>query len=284
MTTATTPTSIPSLTSDVVMLKNLGGDFSMKYGPTNRVTIPAGKTVHVPAEIAAHFLGRWWLRNEGRFRDRADEVDRLRVLYGAYEDNVAWEQNRPRFEAYTDSGDRITTVVDDPTGEAATGSALITDLDVEQRLRIMQERQDELQRQLDEKVRGEQAEVHDPGADAPLAAPTPTPGVPPANLATLGDTTLPVAPGLVSDLNSSSTPPAITDPAFAGTNDPTIAPEPADSLVPEGAELPPRLPVTAEPAGLPPGAESVPPGEAESVPDDTPTRTRVGNPLGGDQQ
>lgn len=107
---------MPQLT--VIKLVNEGPtEFNMAYGPNQRVVLPPGGFLFVHEEVAWHILGRWWMDNSNpRNRARVGEYNRLRVLYGAYEDDGAWERNKPRVKAYTPTGEPIITVVDDPSG------------------------------------------------------------------------------------------------------------------------------------------------------------------------
>ena len=121
MTQAPPPMGVASMASllvNVVKLVNEGHEtFNKRYGPHDRLIIEPGAEVFVTEEVAWHFLGRWWANNSNpRFRERVEEVRRLRVFYGAYEDDVLWERMKPRISAYTSDGARIATVVDDPEG------------------------------------------------------------------------------------------------------------------------------------------------------------------------
>lgn len=125
--TQTPPALAPAgprvLVSNIVQLVNESDqDFRMKYG-TLFFELKAGQKVFVNEEIAWHFLGRWWTDNANpRQRDRANEYGRLRVLYGAYEDDVMWQASMAMaLKAYAPDGQLIVTVVDDPEGTQSTG-------------------------------------------------------------------------------------------------------------------------------------------------------------------
>lgn len=97
---------------------NRGPDFKQEYH-TDVWHIPAGAETVLPYEVAITFFGNPELRNwSPRRMDRDREFNRLRVRYGVYDDLDKWEEVKPRFDVFsTSTGERIATVVDDPTGK-----------------------------------------------------------------------------------------------------------------------------------------------------------------------
>jgi hypothetical protein len=82
--------------------------------------IDADQMIFVPLAAAMRWFGNPVLVDtpgDKRRRPRSDEYARLRVLYGAYENDDRWEANKPNCEVYTLTGERITTVVEDPYGD-----------------------------------------------------------------------------------------------------------------------------------------------------------------------
>lgn len=115
---------------DMVRARNVGdkpfvGDFA-----SVRYVLQPGKDVFVPFDAAALWFGHPDVFDVGpRQMARTEMYKRLRLKYGAYDDTDAdgnrtssdekWEQNRPRVEVYTLDGQRLNTVIDDPSGTAA---------------------------------------------------------------------------------------------------------------------------------------------------------------------
>lgn len=229
---------------DIVTLRNPDDapTFHMKYGPTKFLHIEPGQSVTVPEEVAWHFLGRWWTDNsDPRERARTNEYRRLRQLYGAYDDEVLWEEGypsghpsephatyprgmKPRIEAYTMLGERITTVIDDPDGNANMSTQVGREMSLERQVAFLGEQLAKMQRQLDTERAQSPQEGHVAFPDEnPNPAP-PTFPQPPANLP--GNVQVPMAP-----------PPVTVD----GTVE-------AGAL--EDAAAPDRLAVTPEPVVL----------------------------------
>lgn len=251
---ASTTTTLPNI---VRLINESDQPFRRKYGPVDFIVIPAHGELAVPEEVAAHYLGRWWLENTPRQpRARADEYTRLRAYYGAYENAEMWEQNKPRLHALRADGSRITTVVDDPDGVSVGKSV---GLNEEDQLALMREQLRVLQDRLDDADRAKQATAAPPVPNDGIPhAPVPSPTVPHPPIGTLPDgTQLPIGPEPM--------------PVVDGE----VQPRTGDI---EDDGLPVRLPVHAELVPMPPGAEA-----ASDIPDDEPTSVRVGSPIGGDQ-
>lgn len=229
--------------SNIVQLVNEGTTiFNMKYGPRDRLILQPGQSVMVPEEVAWHYLGRWWMDNTRR--DRVGEYQRLRTLYGAYDDDILWQQNKPLIVAYLPTGQRITTVVDDPDGTA--GQVVTTPLaqtqSLEAQLEVMRDQMLVLQAKLEGRAR-EEANVAQP--NAPTDASPPPPGIPPFQG--------PVAPGLtVGGIPIPVAPPVIPNPTGVGQTNP----------------LPPdtRLPVSEGIAYQPPDPDDVPTDDPARIP------------------
>lgn len=107
----------------VVILRNESSDnFRMRY-LTVEYVIAAYDELVVPWEVMVSFMGSPEVQNLGpRRMDRRNVYEKLRVKYGAYYDDELWEQNKPKLSAWRVTGDRLTTVIDDPDGLAITPS------------------------------------------------------------------------------------------------------------------------------------------------------------------
>lgn len=133
------------LSGGIVRVSNVG-DRTFRGKWSQRVwVIEAGTAAVVPVEAAKHWLGDWDAVGDMRKR----EVARLRLLYGAHfsdtdgTERERWERNRPMLECYLLSGDRITTVVDDPEGTSVTPTVRTED-----QQRLLEEQIQRLQAQL----------------------------------------------------------------------------------------------------------------------------------------
>lgn len=235
-------------------------EFSMKYGPRDRMVLPPGARVTVVEEVAWQFTGRWWMTNTNRNRDRVKEYDRLRVLYGAYEDDALWERNRPHLSVYDAMGNRITTVIDDPDGLQG-GNAPQTEFSktqtLEAQIALMQENQEKLQLQIMRLMeqRQNEAQPEIQTETGPKVAPAGQ-GQKMADLGAAGQ--VPVAPPAVM------VPPMPEEPAVAPGPEVGL-PESTDGVAEDPEEIyGNRLPVQPEPIG-----------EAEMPPMDTPKKTKV---------
>lgn len=153
------PAGAQVLVSNIVQLVNESDkDFRMKYG-TLFFELGAGKSMFVNEEVAWHFLGRWWTDNANpRQRDRANEYGRLRVLYGAYEDDVAWQASMAMaMKAYAPDGAQITTVVDDPEGTSNAGgqTPFGREMSLESQIEVMRQQVQTLTAEVEAKKRRE---------------------------------------------------------------------------------------------------------------------------------
>ena len=195
------PTAPQILVSPVVQLVNEDPErtFNMKYGPTQRLVLAPGERLFVNEDVAWHFLGRWWADNSNpRDRARVGEYNRLRTLYGAYEDDRVWEASMAHsLKAYDPTGKPITTVVDDPDGvqSGAGQTPMGREMSLEAQVEVMKQQMAQMMAQLEDKQRREATDV---APDVPpMAPPMPSPynpagPVPPAP--TVAGTAVPVAP------------------------------------------------------------------------------------------
>jgi hypothetical protein len=257
--TGQAPDQAPPMTfvAQVVRLVNEGdATFTMKYGPRDRLTLAPGQSVFVPEEVGWHFLGRWWTNNaDPRNRARQAEIDRLRTLYGAYEDEVLWQANKPRLVAYDPQGQRIVSVVDDPDGDnGAPQTAFGREQNLEAQIAMMQQNILALQAQVNAKARADAEVLND------VPPPTPTPPAPPFNPSpartqTVGNAVqVPVAPASVPG-----------GPDFSALLPTGSEPVPQVGDAPIGQELPVHATVAYEPP--------VPEGD---VPTDDPKKVPTG--------
>lgn len=263
----TMTTALGGIALDIVIIKNPedAPTFHMKYGPTTYLHLEPGQSVTVQEEVAWHYLGRWWMDNrDPRTRDRVQEYRRLRILYGAYEDDVLWEQGyptgdpehgvvrvpaKPRIEAYTPAGERITTVVDDPDGTyGGQPTAMGREASLESTVAFLSEQLRQVQAKLDGQI-ATQAALHtlpDPDVNPTQAPPT----FPQRPVELPGNVTVPMAP-----------PPVTIDGVVeAGAE--------------EDAEAPARLAVTPEAINLEAASLDAPP------PVDKPAKPRTGGRVG----
>jgi hypothetical protein len=92
---------------------------------SNTYKIPPQSEILVPYEAIVLWMGNPEARNiDHRRKDRVDEWMRLRVKYGAYENDPVWEQNKPNIEAYdAATNQRVWTVLDDPNGDHLASAA-----------------------------------------------------------------------------------------------------------------------------------------------------------------
>lgn len=97
---------------ELVVIKNKDTkvEFSYPYGNDwEMVVIPPRKEKIVPWSVMTAFMGDPTLRNTDYWRERDEVYEKLIVFYGG---------EAPKIEAYTLDGARITTILDDPAGDA----------------------------------------------------------------------------------------------------------------------------------------------------------------------
>lgn len=163
--------------AEVVQMVNAGDTtFNMPYG-TARLIIEPGQSFMGQREIAAHFMGRWWTDNtDPKYKERAEDLRRLRTLYGCYEDDAAWNARKPHLVLYSASGEEISTLLDDPEGQYAKPMGLITGSSVEQQMAILQQQLATLQQSINTR------EGMPPMMDSSVAPPPPPPHTPAATM------------------------------------------------------------------------------------------------------
>lgn len=163
--------------AEVVQMVNAGDTtFNMPYG-TARLIIEPGQSFMGQTEIAAHFMGRWWTDNtDPKYRERAEDLRRLRTLYGCYEDDVMWAARKPKLVLYSAAGEEIRTLLDDPEGHYAKPQGLIIGSSLEAQLAIMQQQMATLQATIANK------EGMPPQMDSSVAPPPPPPHTPPTTM------------------------------------------------------------------------------------------------------
>lgn len=82
--------------------------------------IEPGNSAVVPREAVDLWFGDNDLIDGPHRRPRNEELNRLRIRYGANDDEALWEQNQPRVKVATLDGDECETVLSDPTGDKVT--------------------------------------------------------------------------------------------------------------------------------------------------------------------
>lgn len=102
----------------IVKIRNVGTTVWEDGFDGRRYRIPVGAEVYLPAGAAMTWLGDWNARDDGRNQDRFAEQERLRMRYGAYENDALWGQVKPQLEVYTTDDVRIPCVVDDSLDSA----------------------------------------------------------------------------------------------------------------------------------------------------------------------
>jgi hypothetical protein len=163
--------------AEVVQMVNAGDTtFNMPYG-TARLIIEPGQSFMGQREIAAHFMGRWWTDNtDPKYRERAEDLRRIRTLYGCYEDDAMWNARKPNLVLYSASGEEIRTLLDDPEGHYAKPQGLILGSSLEAQLAVMQQQMAQIQNAIANK------EGMPPQMDSSVAPPPPPPHTPPGTM------------------------------------------------------------------------------------------------------
>lgn len=104
---------------DYVTLHN-AGDTPIIYAYANRrLTLAPGERRTVPWGHMDKLMGNPFLTNADRRRERAAECARLHIQWGTYGIDTQRSDAWPKLEAYDSDGERIWTILDDPTGEHA---------------------------------------------------------------------------------------------------------------------------------------------------------------------
>lgn len=105
---------------DAIRVTNKGKKAFTDSFDGRQYTIEPGSDKVVPYEAAALWFGDPRAIDTGQVKTRLEEFRRLRVKYGAYENEDAWNSNKPNVKITTLDGDKITSVIDDPEGKEIT--------------------------------------------------------------------------------------------------------------------------------------------------------------------
>lgn len=167
--------------TQVVRVRNVGDeDFTAKYANVP-YTVPAGQETIVPFLAMCLWLGHPDAVDIDKKRQyRLEEFQRLTARYGTYDDLQAWEEQKPKLEAYSIDGNRLVTVVDDYQGnhlklDTSTVQEKATMMSA---MAAMQEQMAAMQRKLEEVQRQESAmEASDLVTDTKVAEPEQKPDI-----------------------------------------------------------------------------------------------------------
>lgn len=113
----------------------------------NTFTIKPKSEIMVTLDAANRWTGNAATVNDGKVNARREEYNRLRVLYGAYENDEKWVKNQPHLAVYDLDGNRINTVIEDPEGTRLTATP------ADKTTRSMQEQLEDMQRQMEAMTR-----------------------------------------------------------------------------------------------------------------------------------
>lgn len=96
---------------------------------SQKYRVPAQSEGLAPIDAVRLWFGDPELRDVGDDNARDREYKRLRQRYGAGmgTDDAEWEAQKPRMEVYTLDGERVTTVIDDPTGASLADAPIERD-------------------------------------------------------------------------------------------------------------------------------------------------------------
>lgn len=171
--------------NDVVRLKNVGKEkWFGRYNNQPYTIFPGGEGIAPFIAICNWFGHPDAVDTDPRNRHRFNELERLRVKYGVYDDDTKWDANTPKIEVFTLDGERVLTVLDDPEGNhlhpSTTTMAEKTIL--EEQLDAMQKQMRVMQAQLDVQNRADEAEAQAGPVgedDAPVTSPPHEAFIPP---------------------------------------------------------------------------------------------------------
>lgn len=102
-------------------------DFANEY-EFKKYLIVGGTDAWLPAGCVVCWLGdpeALTVRNNKPTEERYNEVRRIRTMYGAYDDDQLWDENKPSLEVYTSAGERVYTPADDPLGTFGVSEGFI---------------------------------------------------------------------------------------------------------------------------------------------------------------
>lgn len=100
--------------NDMVRISNKGETTFKDMYASITYTIKPDSDGFVPWDAACCWLGNPSLVDAGREKPRTDAYELVRIRYGAYQDEAAFEVMRPKVEVYSLDGDRIIMIADDP--------------------------------------------------------------------------------------------------------------------------------------------------------------------------
>ncbi len=149
--------------TDVVRLRNTGNDpWKAMYASQIYKMLP-GQECIAPFIAACNWFGHPDAMDglNPRERFRTDEVARLRVYYGVYDDAEKWETNMPKVQVYDLDGNRILTVLDDPEGDELSPAlqTVAEKQNLEFQLDQLKRQMKQMQTALDIQTRQSQAET-----------------------------------------------------------------------------------------------------------------------------
>ena len=104
---------------DYVTIRNAGDTPVVYLYENQRYVLEPGVERVVPWGHMDKLMGNPFLTNASRARERAMECARLHIFYGTYGQDTERSPDWPKLEAYDPDGERIVTILDDPTGENA---------------------------------------------------------------------------------------------------------------------------------------------------------------------
>jgi hypothetical protein len=113
---------------DFVTIKNAGDTEFVYLYANEKFTLAPGAQRVVPWGHFDKLMGNPFLTNTTREQERARCYKQLHVLYGTYGDENRRDE-WPKLEAYDADGERIQSVLDDPTGTNAPTTNAGDDLD-----------------------------------------------------------------------------------------------------------------------------------------------------------
>lgn len=131
-----------------IVNNDLEHGFTAKYDG-EYITIPTGGSKVVPYDVMKAWMGDPELIDDGRHNDRSETYDRLCLMYHARGLMGNDPDLLPDIEAFTEDGDKIITVLDDPEG-----TSLIPDADAPGDIGALQRQIDRLNARLEEKLAG----------------------------------------------------------------------------------------------------------------------------------
>jgi hypothetical protein len=147
--------------------------FADAYSGVQYVVEP-GQSAIVPREAVDLWFGDNSTVDTSNRRARSQEIDRLHVRYGAYEDPELWEAAKPRVRVETLDGEFTHTVLSDPHGSHVTEHHG-TVSEHEQLVDLIQQQAGELEKMRRELIAMKRADLAQPEGPPPVDAREPVP-------------------------------------------------------------------------------------------------------------